>query len=289
MGIDQAHEQNNAVIKGMGGATSVLNKDDESELARWELCLHELSLIINEYESTPEVELDFESLKHYEDSEAFQNQFLADVSRLKTSILTNPFKSNKLTVFNNEKSTFNDIVYDDISKISKLREEQFKAFWTDKLVTCKVPVSDPILFNSLNLPGNPNKPTEKDPVLTLAMMEKLKKADETRSELVENLLRTEIFEIPQSLFANQYSFYHGTKSHVTSQFRTISRPSFHLTKSGIVTELSILLRKKTVSWLKSFEDYARFLYHVILKLAEPYSRFDIVTDRYFSESLKEGF
>ena len=59
VGIDQAHEQNNAVIKGMGGATSVLNKDDESELARWELCLHELSLIINEYESTPEVELDF--------------------------------------------------------------------------------------------------------------------------------------------------------------------------------------------------------------------------------------
>ena len=40
--------------------------------------------------------------------------------------------------------------------------------------------------------------------------------------------------------------------------------------------------------MKSFEDYARFLYHVILKSAEPYSTFDIVTDRYFSESLKEG-
>ena len=50
----------------------------------------------------------------------------------------------------------------------------------------------------------------------------------------------------------------------------------------------MLLRKKRVSWMKSFEDYARFLYHVILKSAEPYSRFDIVTDRYFSGSLKEG-
>ena len=48
MGIDQAHDQNNAVIKGMGGATSVPNKDDEPGLAWWELCLHELSLIINE-------------------------------------------------------------------------------------------------------------------------------------------------------------------------------------------------------------------------------------------------
>ena len=33
MGIDQAYEQNNVIIKGMGGATSLLNKDDESVLA----------------------------------------------------------------------------------------------------------------------------------------------------------------------------------------------------------------------------------------------------------------
>ena len=181
MGIDQVHEQNTAVIKGTGRATSVLNKDDKSGLARWELCLHELSLIIKEYESTPEVELDFEALKHHKDSEEFYNQFSVHVSKLKTSILTNPFKLNKLTVLNNEKATFNDIVYDDISKMSKLGEEQFKAFWIDRLVTCKVPVRDPILLNLLNLPGNPNKAKEKDPVLTAAIMEKLKKAGEARS------------------------------------------------------------------------------------------------------------
>ena len=171
----------------------------------------------------------------------------------------------------------------------KLGEEQFKSFWTDRFVTGKVPVSDPILLNLLNLPGNPNKATEKDLVLTLAIMEKSKKAGKTRSELVENLLCTEIFEIPQSLSANHYSLYHSVKLYVTSQCCTIPKPSFHLMRSGIVIELSMLVRKKRLSWVKSFEDYARFLYHVILKLAEPYSRFDIVTDRYFSESLKEGF
>ena len=136
MGIDQTHEQNNAVIKGMGAATSVLNKDDESGLARWELCLHEVSLVINKYESTPDLEIVFEPLKHHKGSEFFQNQFPADASVLKTSILTNPFKLNKLTLLNNEKSTFNDIVYNDISKMSKLGEEQFKAYRTDRLVTC---------------------------------------------------------------------------------------------------------------------------------------------------------
>ena len=55
-------------------------------------------------------------------------------------------------------------MYDDISKMSKLGEEQFEGFWMDRFVTCKKPVSDPILLNLLNLPGNTNKATEKDPV-----------------------------------------------------------------------------------------------------------------------------
>ena len=60
-------------------------------------------------------------------------------------------------MLNNEKATFNNIVYDDISKTLKLGKDQFKAFWMDRPVTCKMPVSNPILLNQLNLPGNPNK------------------------------------------------------------------------------------------------------------------------------------
>ena len=40
----------------------------------------------------------------HKDNEAFQNQFSADVSRLKTSSLTNPFRLNKLTVLSNKNS-----------------------------------------------------------------------------------------------------------------------------------------------------------------------------------------
>ena len=64
-------------------------------------------------------------------------------------------------MLNNEKSTFNDIVRDDISKISILGEEQLKALWMDRLVSCTIPVNNPILLKSLDLPGNPNKVTEK--------------------------------------------------------------------------------------------------------------------------------
>ena len=34
--LDQLHEQNNKVIKGISGATSVINRKDESALNRWE-------------------------------------------------------------------------------------------------------------------------------------------------------------------------------------------------------------------------------------------------------------
>ena len=91
-------------------------------------------MIINEYESTPKVELDLEPLKLLEDSEALQNQYSAHVSQLKSSILTNPFKLNKVTMLNTEKTILNGIVYGDISKMLKLGEEQFKTFLKDRLV-----------------------------------------------------------------------------------------------------------------------------------------------------------
>ena len=37
IGLDQVHEENNAVIKESGGATDLLNKVDESALLRWEM------------------------------------------------------------------------------------------------------------------------------------------------------------------------------------------------------------------------------------------------------------
>ena len=69
MGLVQIQEQNNAVMKGMGGATSSVNKFDESSLLSWGLCIHELASVISEYEFE---ENDMNSLhkaqRHHEDS-----------------------------------------------------------------------------------------------------------------------------------------------------------------------------------------------------------------------------
>ena len=42
MALDQVHAQNNTKIKGIGGATHLVNLSDESSLVRWGLCAGEL-------------------------------------------------------------------------------------------------------------------------------------------------------------------------------------------------------------------------------------------------------
>ena len=48
--LDQVHEQNNKVIKGQGGAASVLNSQNDSALIRWETCGPEVARIVSEFE-----------------------------------------------------------------------------------------------------------------------------------------------------------------------------------------------------------------------------------------------
>ena len=50
MGLHQIHKQNNGIMKGMGRATSSLNKVDKSSLARWGVCIHDLAFIVSGYE-----------------------------------------------------------------------------------------------------------------------------------------------------------------------------------------------------------------------------------------------
>ena len=69
MGLDQIHEQSSAVIKGMGGATSSLDKVDQSSLARWGLCIHEWASIVSEYKfEENDMNSPHEAQRHHEDS-----------------------------------------------------------------------------------------------------------------------------------------------------------------------------------------------------------------------------
>ena len=83
VGLAQIHKQNNAVMKGKGGATSSMNKTDESSLARWGLCIHELAPVVNEYEfEENDMNSPHKAQRHHKDSVIFQKRFTTDVNCL---------------------------------------------------------------------------------------------------------------------------------------------------------------------------------------------------------------
>ena len=102
MGLYKIHEQNNKVIKGAGGVSDLLNREDESALLRWEVCSPELARVILEFEeSLDKNDIPAESsTKHHEDNDSFNQRFSSDVSRLVKSIAVNPFSKDHLTKLN---------------------------------------------------------------------------------------------------------------------------------------------------------------------------------------------
>ena len=105
MGLDQIHEQNNKIIKGSGGASDLLNKDDDSALLRWEMCSPELAREIQEFEDCLDRN-DFvaDSIsKHHEDNDSFNQRFTSDINKLVNSIPVNPFNKTSFTKLNTAK------------------------------------------------------------------------------------------------------------------------------------------------------------------------------------------
>ena len=99
--LDQLHEQNNKYVKGVSGATSLVNRLDDSALTRWQLCGPELARLLKEFEmnilheSEPE-----DTKKHHEDNLKFQIDFLNNVKKLHAAFPNNPFEMQNLTIIN---------------------------------------------------------------------------------------------------------------------------------------------------------------------------------------------
>ena len=91
--IDQAHEQNNALVKGEGGAVGLT--ENPSALRRWMVSGPEMARVINEFEASivKESTQNKQNGKHHEDTRSLQSLFYRDVTALTRTIeeMGNPF------------------------------------------------------------------------------------------------------------------------------------------------------------------------------------------------------
>ena len=89
--IDQAHEQNNGMVKGDGGTVGLT--ENPSALRRWMISGPEMARIVSEFEASMTTEVEVQGADHHEVQRSFQVSFFNDVKSLVTTIedFGNPF------------------------------------------------------------------------------------------------------------------------------------------------------------------------------------------------------
>ena len=287
MALDQVHEQNNKYIKSVSGATSLINRQDDAALIRWELCGAELCRILQEFEVKKD-EVEDEKSKHHEDTKKFKDDFSRDISVLLEGFPHNPFKLSTLTVVNNPETVFDDHIYYNISQLEVKGAEQLHTFISERLVKSKISIDSKIKLNDFALPGSEKSKKPRgsivDKRLTIPFLTKLRAAITYRRQHARLLFQTEIYDVSQSLSVNMTDMYHGTKSSILQRIEPTEYIATDRSSSAMIIELSPFFRKDIVA--ENFDGYAAKLHEELRNVSSGYGRVDIITDRYIAGSLK---
>ena len=140
---DQVHEQNNKIIRGVGGGSDLLNRSDDSSLIRWKTCGPE---IVSEFEETLEAESDrsptsTNPANHREDARAFRASFINDVQKLHNKRLCNLFDLGELIIINNTNVVSSSGIVEHTKAVESEGENQFKMFEKERLIMAKIPMN----------------------------------------------------------------------------------------------------------------------------------------------------
>ena len=150
--IDPAHEQNNACVKGDGGAVGLT--DDPSALRLWMVAEPEIARMIDEFENLVLHWNEREETCHHDQTVSVQASFAQYVSSLVRVIeeLGNPFeeKSQDLIVFDTNEIA-NPAVVQMVRNAKKIGQEQFDTFTKECLIDRTKSIDDPIHQNKLPL------------------------------------------------------------------------------------------------------------------------------------------
>ena len=152
---DQAHEQNNASVKGDGGAVGLT--ENPATLRRWMVTGPEMARLIGEFEvsTMKKKKTDF---RHHEQTKHAQMTFGRDMTSLTAVIeeMGYPFaeNSNDLLVLDS-RDLADPAVSDTLRQIKSLGQEQYDTYVNERLVNQTKPITDPIKRNNLLLFSRP--------------------------------------------------------------------------------------------------------------------------------------
>ena len=159
MALDQCHEQNNAMVKGSGGAIGLTG--NPAALRRWMVAGPEIARIATEFEEQAIKQQDGagDTRHHHHDQQpAVQAVFLKEVKALVTVMeeMGNPFleRSQDLLVIDT-RDIMDTQVAETVRRIETLGKEQYTKFVTERLERCTTPLTETIPKNKLPLFSRP--------------------------------------------------------------------------------------------------------------------------------------
>jgi hypothetical protein len=296
--IDQAHEQNNASVKGDGGAVGLT--ENPAALRRWMVSGPEMARVIAEFQATAETRMKKTEFKHHEQTKHAQIAFARDVKAL-TGVMGemgNPFSddSKDLLVLDS-RDLADPAVINTLRQIEKLGQEQYDTYVNERLVNQTKPITDPIKRNNLPLFSRPPVREKSKTQLQVSSLKndcslfsRLFIASQIRDGDLDEFFAHENQACPPAL-SHMGKMRLGTKSDLVGCLEDLIPPRENAAASPPV-EVMILDGAAIVNMLapgnaKTFSDYASqvFLPYITSQLQHR-SRVDIVWDEYLPDSLK---
>ena len=212
LAIDHAHEQNNKIVKGDGGAVNLM--ENQRALLRWMVAGPEIARAVNDFETncvnvSMVGNVDVSTLKHHEDTQSVKSKFAQDVKALVEVIdeMGNPFfeESSDLLVLDS-RNVADPAIVNSVRTIQKTGQDQYETFMTQRVVDRTSAVTEPIRKNNLPLfscPPQTSPSKNKQLVSSLksdcALFSRMYIACQTREGDLENFFRHENHAYPPAL------------------------------------------------------------------------------------------
>ena len=295
--IDQAHEQNNAVVKNDGGAIGLT--ESPSALQRWMVSGPEMAGLINDFETSVNHSQVTTDTRHHEQRPGVQKAFLQDVIALKATFdeYGNPFleSSSDLLVLDTRDIT-DETVVDAVNNVEELGLEQYNTFVKERLVERTKQLSDTIKKNMLCLFHTPKRRQKTKAQEAMAeikndrnLFSRLYVACQVRDGNLEEFFSYENQSCPPSL-SDRGKLRLGTKSDIVHclEDTIVDEDTTLVVADVVVLDGPAIVNMLKPGSSKTFRDYAQnvFLPYVQLQL-DTSQRVDIVWDEYRPGTLKQ--
>ena len=152
MALDEGHEQNNACVKGDGGAIGLT--ENPTALLRWMVAGPEMARIVEEFLSMLDKKEADSHQCHHEDKPTTQVMFLNHTKSLIKAMksMGNPFcdTSGDLIVLD-AREVVDVAVAESMQKLVKLGHDKCKEFFVNRLVNCTVNIWERLSKNKVQL------------------------------------------------------------------------------------------------------------------------------------------